>query len=771
MAFSASTNNELLIIKSRCAELELSNAHLKDEVHSIHGQKSELEDQVKSLLQRLASQSTSQFQEELFASQKEVLRLTDHKASLEQQLEKENETIQLLHKNIAREVQKSKDEVERQSIFLRSQILEQKEINTTLQEKLMTALQVSKQLDNEGMHDNITEAILITSDAVLQKFRQEHRNNVKGKYDVHVDITGRSLVLSGRKVNVQLLKAEIMSALNDAYCALVDPTKYVSAAKAKEEASKHEIDHLRRTVLTHETTIQSLHVALQHSQDTYNGALTAAEEANRKSAVMQTQFTEHNRIHARQIADFEEKIRELNRQIVEGQESSRMALHSLRADADVAAQYRAQLEELREEVRRITDLKELAERSVYVTTRQLEMTREQLQDAIRSDVSVADLTRRLEHAEHRSLTVDQRVAEARRDSKDHEQKLTIEIGTLQERLRRSIDEGAQTKKDLQNVSVERDAARAELQQSRDIIHEMRNKMVHLSVLSLTNQEGGLTGTSSHHGRSGSPQGHSAMESILVGSEKHMMRIEEENGALRTELQHAFEDMRAVATSLKETRVVRERALEDVQRLESEKGRLFEERQKVERQIIEDRMASRQRESELELQVLALRDELQHQQKRIEMLHAEYQRKIENVMQDASARLQQQSGHDEFAANQLQQHVGNHSMTRPGTNSFLRRTSRPGEVMQPNDASLLPQRTPKSNTTMTALQVQAARPQSSAGVFTLRSSSHEQQAAGGLVSTPRNTASSGVATPTSGFRLSAARPAASHVDLPLESPPR
>lgn len=759
--------NEVLIVKARCAELELSNAHLKDEVHTTKKQKSELEDQIKSLTQRLASQATSQFQEELFASQKEVLRLTDHKASLEQQLEKANETIQQLHKNIAREVQKAKDEVERQSIFLRSQILEQKEVNTTLQEKLMTALQVSKQLEDEGMHDNITETILITSDAVLQKFRQEHRNSVKGKYDVHVDINGRNLVLSGRKVNVQLLKAEIMTALNEAYCALVDPTKYVSAAKAKEEASRHEIDHLRRTVLTHETTIQSLHVALQQAQDAYNGALTTAEEANRKSAVVQTQLMEHNRIHARQISDFEEKIRELNRQINEGQESNRMALQGLKADADVASQYRTQLEELHEEVRRITDLKELAERSVYVTTRQLEMTRDQLQDAIRSDVSIADLTRRLEHAEHRAQTVDQRVAEARRESKEHEQKLTIEIGTIQERLRRCMEECAQSKKDLQNVTVERDAARAELQQSRDIIHEMRNKMVHLSVMSFVNQEGG-NASPAHGHRSGSPpSGHSAMESILVGSEKHMMRIEEENAALRTELQHAFEDMRAVATSLKETRVVRERAMEDVQRLEAEKSRLFEERQKVERQIIEDRMSSRQRESELELQVLALRDELQHQQKRIEMLHGEYQRKIDDVMHDAAARFQQASN-DDIAAAMDRQPLAMGPVGRQSSTNSLRRTVRPNDVL-PNDASMVPQRTPKSASSNNLLQ--GARPMSaqSGGVFTLRSASNEQ--AGGLVSTPRN--GSGNTTPASGFRLSAARPTnQNHVaDLPLESPPR
>lgn len=735
---SAMANNDVLAVKARCAELELMNAHLRDELQTIKSHKANLEEQLRNQNQRIASQSSSQFQEELFTSQKEVLRLTDHKASLEQQLEKANETVQMLHKNIAREVQKAKDEVERQSIFLRSQILEQKEINTSLQEKLMTALRVSKQFEDQGMYDNVTETILITSDAVLQKMRQEFRNSVKGKYDVNADITGRSMTLSGRRVNVQLLKAEVMTALNEAYCALVDPTKYVSAAKAKDEASRQEIEHLRRTLFTHESTIQSLHVALQHAQDRSNAAVAESETSVRQCAVGEARAAELTKQHSATVFELRRQIASLEQRLRDQGETSGLALNSLKAESEVSAQYREEVEQLREEIKRLTDVKELAERSVYVTSQQLEVAKAQLQDSVRMEIQMSELKRRLEESEQRAQTVDQRVAAARREAKDHSERLMVEIGTLQERLRRATDEVAHAKRDLQTALVERDAARAELQQSRDIIHEMRNKMVHLSVMSLEAQSAGKEMTADA----------TPMESILMGGERHLARLEEENGALRTELQHAFEDMRAVATSLKETRIVRERALEDVQRLEGEKTKLYEERQRLERQILEERMATRQRESELELQVLALRDELQVQHRRIELAHNDYQRKLQDHLNDTAARFNEEMGQERF-------------------NSAVRQKSQLG----PNDPSQVPQRTPKSSVkTSAAPQTPlsgAASLQQSSAVYTLRSSSKDAQQVSGLVSTPRG---------TTAFRLSAASStSAVRMDGPastqLESPPR
>lgn len=739
---ASGASNDFLVAKARCADLELQNAHLKEEANQLRQKNAALEEQLRSTTDKFSTQATGHFREELYTAKKEVARLTDHKTALEQQLEKANETIANLHKNITREVQKAKEDVERQSIFLRSQILEQKEINTSLQEKLMTALNVSKQLEDQGMHDNVTETILITSDAVLQKFRQEHKNNIKGKYDVSVDINGRNMVLSGRRVNVQLLKAEVMTALNEAYCALVDPSKYVSAAKAKEEASRHEIEHLRRTVITHESTIQSLHVALQHAQDRSNAAVAEAEDATRRRAVAETQMSELQKKSRATNDDYQRQIQALKQSLQDGEETNRMALASLKSESQVSAQYRLEMDQLRDEIRRLTEVKELADRSVYVTTQQLEMTRQQLQESVRYDIHAADLTRRLEDAESRAMSADQRVAATRREAKDHAEKLVIEIGTQQERLRRAIDELAQAKKEAQSASLERDAARVELQQSRETIYDLRNRLGR--TFDNAPQDG---------------MGNLSDAALLAGSERHTARLEEENSALRTELQQAFEDMRAVATSLKETRAVRERAMDDIQRLESDKAKLYEERQKMERQIVEERMSSRQRESELELQIIALRDEINHQKKRVDMLHAEYQKKISEHVSEVSQLQQALQQSEELAATPGEEYYKIPKMT-PQSRTPGRRM--PSES-QPHDASQLPQRTPK-HTATTQSALKAATPSnSSGGVFTLRSASNDANNSSGLVGTPRQSQPA--------FRLSAAKPSQEGLYQSLESPPR
>lgn len=631
MQFNNGVPTELLQLKGRCAELELQNAQLRDEVGKLQSQKKALEEFCASQKAR-ANSSEAQDQ---YTTRKEILLLTEQKSALEAQLERANETIAGLHKNITREVQKAKDEVERQSVFLRSQILEQKELNTVLQEKLITAMKLSKQLDDEGMHDNVTESILITSDAVLHKFRQEYQGAFRGKYDVHVDVSGRNMVLTGRRVNVQLVKAEVMTALNEAYSALVDPTKCVSAAKAREESSRSEIDHLRRTVMTHEATIQSLHVALQHAQNRSDSSVARGEAAERRAATAEADLAERRKQLESTLRDYSARISSLEQALRDADDTNRLALTSIQNESAVAMKYRMESESLREEIARLGDAKELAERSVFVATQQLEMAKSQAGDIRQCEQQIADLQRRLLEAETNARNVDQRVAAVRREGKDHNDRLLTEVGALQERLRQSLEDSATAKRETHSLLLERDAARAELQSSRDVIHEMRSKMVHLSVLSLESGRG-------HNDVSSSSSKHvpSQMESVLVGNERHMVRLEEENAALRQELQRAFEDMRTVATSLTETRLVRERAMEDVQRLEGEKMRLFEERQRAERLLVEERMSSRQRESDLELQLLSAKDELNHQRKRGELLHADYQRKIAEFINESRREVEE-----------------------------------------------------------------------------------------------------------------------------------
>ena len=626
MATGASATNELLVAKSRCAELELLLAQNQDELHRL---KKENQDLSLKLDQSLATKS-QHFQQsvsnENFSLQRDVLALTERNAALELQLNKANDATSALQKNIAREVQRARDEVERQTVFLRSQLLEQKELNMTLQEKVITAMNLARNLQEEGLQDACSETVLITSDAVFHKFRNELRySGHRAKYDVNIDFDGRHMILSGKRVNVQLLKAEVLGALNEMYASMVDPAKHISSVKAKEDSARVEAEHLRRTIVTHETTISSLHVALQHAQDRTGEASRDAERAKVDMAVLREELSAFQKQFSAKEEEYRRKLQSLSRENRDGEDTGRMALESLRAEAAVSAQYRNENSQLRMELEKLAGQKELSDRAAYVAAEQLaaiKLEASRLQETVQRH---QDLSRRLADAEERSSDVDLRVAHARQEAHGRIERMSAENGHLIERQRQLIDDVAKLNQQIQTTTCERDAARLEVQAYKEQLQEFRAKlMVHQS---------------SSDGKNYASDSNFATIAA-VSAEKRMLRLEEENITLRTELQQAFDDMRAVALSLKETRQVRERALEDIERLEIEKNAAATERQKLERQVVEERMEARQKESELELQVMTLRDEVNHQRRRVEMIHVEYQRRF-------SARLQEE--HERTAA--------------------------------------------------------------------------------------------------------------------------
>ena len=691
---AAATASELLALKARCAELDLLNSQNKQELLELRRENSDLRQQLQDNSGALASRATNIVRDENFALEKEVLALTEQKASLEAQLSRANDNIAQLHKSIAKEVQKAKDEVDRQSVFLRSQLLEQKERNTELQEKLLTAMNLSQQLHEEGMHEVTAETILITSDAVLQRFRQESRStSFKGKYDVDVDFSGRQMILRGRKVNVQLLKAEVLQHLNEMFNAMVDPSKYVSAAKAKDDAARSEMDHLRRTVMTHEATIQSLHLALQHAQDRSTAAIRGEEEAKRALAVAQAKLIEEQAQAKSRESDWQRTVETLQRSQEESETTNSMALNSLKAEAAVSSQYRAECCALREQLRVVSEEKSLAQRANYVVQEQLESIKREFHNLVQSHAAGSDAQRKLIDAQSDLADTNQKIAGIRRECDEKINKQAKEIGVLTERLRQASEDVGAAKREISAVIMERDAARSELQSSRDLITELRQRMMNISYVELSRGEQSTIPVM--------PQpeipGHTA--------DRRVARLEEENSALRNELQQAFEDMRAIATTLKETRAVRERALGDIERLENEKGRLVEERMKVERKLAEERMASRQRETELELEVMALREEHKHEKQRTEMLHIEYQKKIQQHLDGLDV---QQQVLDEIREQRTIEHA---------RITHLHKKGRPGsqERPQPNDPSQIPARTPLIKTTLRSPSTEANTP---ASVFRL-----------------------------------------------------
>ncbi len=636
--FEAMTSNELLVVKGRCAELELLLAQSADETQRLRKEKQELSSRLELALSAKTAQQQQSSSNESFARQRDVLALTERNASLEQQLSKATEATAGLQKSIAREVQRARDEAERQTVFLRSQLLEQKEINMNLQEKVITAMGLARNLQEEGLQDACSETILITSDAVFHKFRNELRySGHRAKYDVTIDFDGRHMILSGKRVNVQLLKAEVLGALNEMYASMVDPAKHISSVKAKEDATRVEAEHLRRTIVTHETTISSLHTALQHAQSRTAEAARDAERAAVEMAVLREEMQSAQKLFAAKEQELRRRIDALAKENRDGEETGRMALESLRAEAAVSAQYRTENSQLRMEIERLAGQKELSDRSGYVSAEQLSLLKQENAKLAAQQQQQSDLMRQLADAELRLSETDLRVAAARQESHTRIERMAADNGQLLERQRQLLEDAAKASAQLQAAVLERDAARLETNAYKEQMQEMRAK---------------LMVSASTRGNAAS----SDIYGVATVAEKQLQRFEEENVTLRTELQQAFDDMRAVALSLKETRQVRERALEDIERLEIEKNNAATERQKLERQVVEERMASRQKEAEMELLVMTLRDEVQHQKRRIEMIHVEYQRRFSAKLQDeheaqqlAALAAQMQSSPVEHAA--------------------------------------------------------------------------------------------------------------------------
>lgn len=105
------------------------------------------------------------------------------------------------------------------------------------------------------------------------------------------------------------------------------------------------------------------------------------------------------------------------------------------------------------------------------------------------------------------------------------------------------------------------------------------------------------------------------------------RLEDENNKLREELQRAFEDMKTVATALRDTKTARETSLQQCDRLETEKLRLAEEKKQLNDKLIQATMASKTREGEQTMRIQQLQHEVAYQKTRVDALHAEYQKRI------------------------------------------------------------------------------------------------------------------------------------------------
>jgi hypothetical protein len=623
---SLRTADELLLVKARNAELELILAQQNELIADVTRQNVELRGHLadaesaagRSLAaadarggsgasgtQRTAV-SVAAAKDSNYQLRKELVALTEQKTSMEQQLNRMNEAMSSLQLNLTREIQKAKEEGERQSVYLRSQLLEAKEHAALLQEKLVGQASLATEVFRGGMHDAVTQRILVTSDTVLHRLKNERPlHSYRTKYDVQVEFDGRHMALTGSRLNVQLLKAEVLETLNQYYATMVDPVKYVPAAKARESARDAEAEHLRRCVSTHEQTIESLHTAIRHAQDRSDAAAKEAEKAKADLVVEVKRLDNERKLMDVERYEHVRAVERLRTELMQSEDTAKAAMRSLQSEAAVGKQLRAEVDEARRQLEELAASRELAERTSYVAKEQAKATEHTFSELMERAVKADSEARRAAHAEAELRAMRERLAVLNREREQAHDATAREQGRQEERLKAAHAEVAAQRRRTEEAAAERDGARAELAAAQHVVAELRERL------------------------GGSRSGTGALSADEVMA--RLTRVESENVRLRTELQRSFEDMRTMAAAMQEAKGVRERALADVERLEMERARLVDERQRAEMDNLQLRMAAGAKEAELHMAVETAMEEARHHKARADMLHAEYHAKLTTLL--------------------------------------------------------------------------------------------------------------------------------------------
>lgn len=647
------TNTEYAL-RSRIAELELLVAQQSEVIHDLTqqqlsgaGQRSgsghvgnglNVSGTSGTLAASDASAAGVSSHESVYHLQKQLVQLTDQRNQLEGQVQRLNESATALQLNLTREIQRAREEGERQTVFLRAQLMEAKEHAMALQEKLVGHVGAADVLRHAGLEDMTTERMLITSDAVLHRLQVERPlKGTEAKYGVTVEFTGRTMILSGRKINIQLLKADVFSILNEMYATMADPVKYVPAAKAREQAKAAELEHARRTIATLETAVQSLHTAVQHAQERSDAAVVQTQLAKQELALTQEKCASALSYGDTEKAELQREIHCLRAALEQAEKTSQLGLKSLQSEAALGAAIQQENENLRKVIADVTSAKELAERVAYVATEQAKATQGTFSELLAKAECVERETRRAEIAErdlHKAL---EKGATAQADEAARRGAEQEERGRLLERVAQAQHTADERQEKIDAITKDRDTARLELRRVQQLLAdardmdlgaftspEEREALAAATVAAAANQ--GPSAATGQKAQAGTTVHHVTLRDAARG-----IKLEHENATLRKELERAFEDMKTIAVAMRDTKGIKERALHDVERLEIERQRLVEERQRSEMLHVQERMVSRTRESELQLQIDTLKDEIDHQKKRVTMLHVEYQKRIGELM--------------------------------------------------------------------------------------------------------------------------------------------
>lgn len=549
-----------------------------------------------------------------FTVQRENGMLIEKNKSLENKLQVANDSLQSLQSNLAREVQRARDEGERHAQQLRAQLVEAQEHATCLQEKIVGLLGKDAAMRNAGLDELTTDNIFITTDGVLHRLQTDRRligQAARAKYDVATEFRGRTLVLTGKRINVLQLKSEVMQMLNECYSNLAtDPTQRVDALRSKDSATRAELDHLRRTIATLEQTVSSLHTALHTANEKAARATAEAEVAKRDALVEIEKANGQGRSWKLEKARLERDVKEMSIQLNDAGGIQSMSVDALKKEVALSLEVRDELDRTRSALENALAAKETAERLAFAASQQLQAkdgTMESLiQRATRSEAAAMrmhDLEADLDKANRRIHALMDDVQQLRSTTAE-------ERGRVRERAMRTDGEVLSLQAQLEEVCEAKVRLEEQLRMTADAAQNWVNFVAVVGRNAVT--------------AATTPQ---ELVALTQSAGTRVTRLEDENRKLREELQRAFEDMKTVAVALRDTKTAREQTLAQCDRMEAEKLRLVEERKQLNDKLIQATMQGKTREGEQTMRIQQLQHEVAYQKSRVDALHGEYQKRI------------------------------------------------------------------------------------------------------------------------------------------------
>ena len=477
--------------------------------------------------------SSSEAAEEIYRLQTALADATAQREAAEGDLAKAQAALASVQETAIAEVAKATLAAEKEVVSLRQQLSASQAKAQDMRRSVMAADQLlAAEFRLEGMSQYVSHSILVPSETVFQRLRSEHRSSTaaaaaaaqanqsaatagsmmaggigsssntnnnggggavfKGKYDVTIEFASatRSIILKGKRLCVELLKGEIYASLNSLTAAQVAAaTGAPIAANGGFSRGTHQVlsaptlgssrgggggsadvEHLCRTIATHEATIAALHTAIQHAQDRAKQCEAKAEEATLHISFVEEKAKQTQLLCSAKEKEFANEASSLRAQLTFASEKVEKALASLRDEAEVSSHYRDENDKLREELEALMGAKELADRTGYVAAEQLKVLTVRSEEAMKAaTMAIADK----EHADRLQKENAELRAEADRRAEGFNRTIGALEATVAARERTAEEERAAAK----DAEISLEAAQTEIEVQRELIGELRNRLL------------------------------------------------------------------------------------------------------------------------------------------------------------------------------------------------------------------------------------------------------------------------------------------------------